>query len=105
MFPLFAGPKKFVRNPYGDKGWNKPGTLETKLFPIRDGNHAPLQLCNPPGENLGKKREKCLKGSAINLGLIVADNVMSLRFQSCPLIPGRLQAGTGLGRGWSRSSC
>jgi hypothetical protein len=56
MFPLFAGPKKFVRNPYGDKGWNKPGTLETKLFPIRDGNHAPPQLCNPQGKNLGVKR-------------------------------------------------
>jgi hypothetical protein len=81
MFPLFAGSKNFVRLPYGDKEWNKPGTLETKAFPIRDGNHAPLRLCHPPGQNLGKKREKCRKGSAINLALTAADNVMSLAFR------------------------
>jgi hypothetical protein len=33
-------------HPSGDKEWNKRGTLETKVFPIRDGNHVPLQLCN-----------------------------------------------------------
>ena len=28
-----------------------------KAYPIRDGNHAPLQLCHPRGEPYGKKRE------------------------------------------------
>jgi hypothetical protein len=57
MFPLFSGPGN-VRIPYGDKEWNKRGTLETKAFPIRDGYHVPLRLCNASRENHGKNREK-----------------------------------------------
>ena len=45
-------------DPDGDKEWNKLGTLETKAFPIRDGNHVPLQLCHPLREFLWKKPEK-----------------------------------------------
>src|SRR5690349_9994799 len=45
---------KIVRNPDGDKEWNKLGTLETKAFPIRDGSHATRHLCNPLRETLGK---------------------------------------------------
>jgi hypothetical protein len=57
MFPLFSGRRK-VRIPVGDKEWNKLGTLQTKALAIRDGNHAMFRLCNPWGENFGKKREK-----------------------------------------------
>jgi hypothetical protein len=78
MFPLFAGRKEFCPAPLWDKEWNKPGTLETKAFPIRDGYHALLRLCHPLRLTLKKKREKYPKGSAINLSLTAADNVMSL---------------------------
>ncbi len=53
-----------MSGPCGDKEWNKLGTLETKAFPIRDGNHAPLQLCNPLREFHGKKRENQRNDSA-----------------------------------------
>jgi hypothetical protein len=66
MFPLFSGPGN-VRIPYGDKEWNKLGTLETKAFPIRDGNHAHLRLCNASRENRWKSREKPRRDSANNL--------------------------------------
>jgi hypothetical protein len=66
MFPLFSGPGN-VRIPYGDKEWNKRETLETKAFPIRDGNHAPLRLCNPSREKHWKNREKQRPDSANNL--------------------------------------
>ena len=48
--------------PCGDKEWNKLGTLETKAFPIRDGNHVPLQLCHPSRENHWNFREKAPGG-------------------------------------------
>jgi hypothetical protein len=67
-----------------DKEWNKPGTLETKAFPIRDGYHAPLRLCHPLGRILRKKREKCLKDSAINLAFAGAESVMSLARECRP---------------------
>jgi len=46
MFPLFVRLEE-VRIPVGEKEWNKLGTLETKAFAIRDGNHAMVRLCNP----------------------------------------------------------
>jgi hypothetical protein len=60
MFPLFSGLGN-VRIPVGDKEWNKLGTLETKAFPIRDGNHALQHLCHPSREKHWKNREKLPK--------------------------------------------
>jgi hypothetical protein len=57
MFPLFAGRHEKCPEPWWDKEWNKPGTLKTKPFAIRDGNHALLQLCKALAGKPGKKRE------------------------------------------------
>jgi len=57
MFPLSSGFHGHIRTLW-DKEWNKLGTLETKAFPIRDGNHVPLPLCNPLREFLAIKRRK-----------------------------------------------
>jgi len=57
MFPLFSGLKN-CPDPVGDKEWNKRGTLETKAFPIRDINHASLQLCNASRGLIVKNAEK-----------------------------------------------
>jgi hypothetical protein len=59
MFPLFSG-RLECPDPVGDKEWNKRATLETKGFPIRDGNHVSRLLCNPSQEILGKNAEKPL---------------------------------------------
>ena len=55
-----------MSGPLWDKEWNKLGTLETKAFPIRDGNHVPLQLCHPLRHFPGEKREIQREDSAIS---------------------------------------
>jgi hypothetical protein len=39
----------------GDKGWGKSGTLKTKAYPIRDGNHALVRLCHQIEKIAGNK--------------------------------------------------
>ena len=56
-----------MSGPLWDKEWNKLGTLETKAFPIRDGYHAPPQLCHALREFHGKKRENQRNDSAIKV--------------------------------------
>ena len=55
-----------MSGPWWDKEWNKRGTRETEAFPIRDGNHVPLQLCNPLYEFLHKKPREKAADSANN---------------------------------------